>query len=167
MALAATRRRSPDREENMSKTIWIVIANRVTARIFAADNPLGAIDEVETLLHPESRVPEQSLVSDRSGRTTDRNGSGRQASDPDTTQHAHEATMFAAEIAATLAKARTQARYGTLVIAAPPAFLGVLRKALDAQTQNVVTLELDKDLAHLDARALRAHLPERLVRSGT
>ena len=97
-----------------------------------ADNPLGAIDEVETLLHPESRVPEQSLVSDRSGRTTDRNGSGRQASDPDTTQHAHEATMFAAEIAATLAKARTQARYGTLVIAAPPAFLGVLRKALDA-----------------------------------
>jgi protein required for attachment to host cells len=166
MALAATRRRSPDREENMSKMIWIVAANRATARIFAADNPLGAIDEVETLLHPQSRLPEQSLVSDRPGRTTDRFGPGRHATDADTSQHDHEAAMFAAEIAATLAKARAEARYGTLVIAAPPAFLGVLRKALDAQTQNVVTLELDKDLAHLDARALRAHLPERLVRSG-
>ncbi|WP_296657178.1 host attachment protein [Paraburkholderia sp.] len=151
----------------MSKTIWIVVANRVTARIFAADNPLGAIDEVETLLHPESRVPEQSLVSDKPGRTTDRAGPGRQSSDPDTTQHAREAALFAAQIAATLARARTEARYGTLVIAAPPGFLGVLRKALDAQTQNTVTLELDKDLAHLDARALRARLPERLVRSET
>jgi len=149
----------------MSKTIWIVVANRVTARIFATDTPLGAIDEVETLLHPESRVSAQSLVSDRPGRAAERAGPGGPASDPDTTQHAHEAATFAAQIAATLAHARAQARYGTLVIAAPPAFLGVLRKALDAQTQNVVTLELDKDLAHLDARALRAHLPERLVRS--
>ncbi|WP_233862400.1 host attachment protein [Paraburkholderia adhaesiva] len=149
----------------MSKTIWIVVANRVTARIFATDNPLGAIDEVETLLHPESRVLKQSLVSDRPGRTFDSAGPGRQASDPDTTQHEREATAFAAQIATTLAKARAEARYGTLVIAAAPAFLGVLRKALDSQTQNVVALELDKDLAHLDARALRARLPERLVRS--
>jgi protein required for attachment to host cells len=151
----------------MSKSIWIVVANRVTARIFAAATPLGAIDEVETLLHPEGRVPEQSLVSDKPGRTHDRAGPGRSAADPDTTQHEHEATLFAAQIAATLAKARNDNRYGTLVIAAPPAFLGVLRKALDAQTQNVVTLELDKDLAHLDARSLRSYLPERLVRSET
>jgi protein required for attachment to host cells len=151
----------------MSKTIWIVVANRVTARIFAAASPLGAIDEVETLLHPESRVPEQSLVSDKPGRTYNRSGPGNHASDPDTTQHEHETTLFAAQIATALAKARTESRYGTLIIAAPPAFLGALRKALDAQTQSVVTLELDKDLAHLDARALRAHLPERLLRCET
>ncbi len=151
----------------MSKTIWIVVANRVTARIFAAESPLGAIDEVETLLHPEGRMQEQSLVSDKPGRTYDRAGQGRHATDPDTSQHEHEATLFAAQIATALAKARSADRYGTLIIAAPPAFLGALRKALDTQTQSVVTLELDKDLAHLDARALRAHLPERLVRVPT
>lgn len=151
----------------MSKAIWIVVANRVTARIFAATNPLGTLDEVETLLHPAGRMAEQNLVTDKPGRTYSRTSPGTHASDPDTTQHEHEATLFAAQIAEVLAKARVEDRYGTLVIAAPPAFLGVLRKALDTQTQGVVTLELDKDLAHLDARALRAHLPERLVRYET
>lgn len=147
----------------MTKTIWIAVANRATARIFSADSPLGAIDEVETLVHPAGRAPEQSLVTDRPGRTFDRGGSGPQ-SDPDTVQHDHEATAFAGEIAAALAKGREADRYGTLVIAAPPAFLGELRKHLDPQTQSLVTLELSKDLAHFDARELRAHLPERLVR---
>lgn len=147
----------------MTNTIWIVVANRVTARIFAASSPLGALDEVETLLHPEGRVREQMLVTDRPGRSNDRSGPGSHA-DSDTVQHDHEAAVFAGEIAACLAKGRTNGRYGTLVIVAPPAFLGELRKRLDAPTQNLVTLELDKDLAHLDPRALRAHLPERLVR---
>ncbi|HKR39353.1 MAG TPA: host attachment protein [Paraburkholderia sp.] len=150
----------------MSKTIWIVVANRVTARIFAAESPLGAIDEVETLLHLQGRMSDENLVTDKPGRTTDRVGFGRSATDPDTSQHDHEATVFAAEIATTLAKARNDARYGTLVLAAPPAFLGVLRKAIDAQTRSLVTLELDKDLAALDARELRTRLPERLVRAG-
>jgi protein required for attachment to host cells len=151
----------------MSKSIWVVVANRVTARIFVTDSPLGAIEEVETLLHPESRVQQQSLVSDRSGRTERSATAGRQASDPDTAHHEHETTLFAAQVAGTLSKARNDGRYGTLVLAAPPAFLGALRKALDAQTRSLVTLELDKDLALLDARTLRMHFPERLVRAQT
>lgn len=147
----------------MTKTIWIAVANRATARIFATDDPLGPLDEIETLLHPEGRVQQQSLETDRPGRTYDRAGPGRH-SDPDPIRHEHEAAAFADQIAACLTKARETGRYGTLVIAAPPAFLGELRKHLDPQTQSLVTLELDKDLARLDARELRAHLPERLVR---
>ncbi|TDG19211.1 host attachment protein [Paraburkholderia silviterrae] len=157
-------RRSTGREASMSNMIWVVVANRVTARIFATESPLGAIEEIETLLHPESRVPEQSLVSDRSGRT-ERSAAGRQQSDPDTQHHERETSLFASQVATTLAKARNDGRYGTLVLAAPPAFLGALRKALDAQTRSLVTLELDKDLALLDARTLRTHFPERLVRA--
>ncbi|CAM2176348.1 Protein required for attachment to host cells [Paraburkholderia sacchari] len=148
----------------MSNMIWVVVANRVTARIFATETPQGAIEEIETLLHPESRVREQSLVTDRSGRT-ERATAGRQQSDPDTAHHEHETSLFAAQVATTLGQARHAGRYGTLVLAAPPAFLGALRKALDAQTRNLVTLELDKDLALLDARTLRTHFPERFVRA--
>jgi protein required for attachment to host cells len=149
----------------MSKTIWIVVANRVTARIFAAESPLGAIEEVETLLHLQGRMQDVALITDKPGRTTERVGPGRSATDPDTSQHEHQATVFATEIAATLTKARNDARYGTLVLVAPPAFLGALRKAIDPQTRSRITLELDKDLALLDARTLRTHLPERLVRA--
>ncbi|WP_129561318.1 host attachment protein [Paraburkholderia dokdonensis] len=148
----------------MSNMIWVVVANRVTARIFATESPLGAIEEIETLLHPESRVREQSLVTDRSGRT-ERSSAGRQQSDPDTTHHERETSLFASQVATTLGQARHAGRYGTLVLAAPPAFLGALRKALDAQTRSLVTLELDKDLALLDVRTLRTHFPERFVRA--
>jgi protein required for attachment to host cells len=148
----------------MSKTIWIVVANRATARIFAAESPLGTISEVETLLHPEGRLPRQSLVGDRPGRLYDSTGMGRQEAGPDSVDQEHGAQLFAAQIAAKLSQAHGQSRFGTLVITAPPAFLGVLRKALDPQTQSLVTLELDKDLTHFDPRELRAHLPERFVR---
>lgn len=147
----------------MTKAIWIAVANRAAARIFAAEDPLGALEEIETLIHPAGRALDQDLVSDRPGRTYDRSGTGRH-SESEPVQYQHEAAAFAGEIAACLAKGREADRYGTLVLAAPPAFLGELRKHLDPQTQGLVTLELDKDLAHLDARDLRAHLPERLVR---
>ena len=53
----------------------------------------------------QGRMLDENLVTDKPGRTTDRVGFGRSATDPDTSQHDHEATVFAAEIATTLAKA--------------------------------------------------------------
>jgi protein required for attachment to host cells len=52
----------------------------------------------------------------------------------------------------------------SLVLVAPAAFLGVLRNRLEATTLESVVLELNKDIVHLDARAIRARLPEFLPR---
>lgn len=146
----------------MKKTVWIVVANRAVARLFQANQPLGPIEEIEAFIHPEGRMQDQELVSDRSGRGFDRFGSGGHAEDPDTTATAQETTNFALALARFLQKGRSDGRFDTLALIAAPAFLGVLRERLDSPTRDRVTLEVDKNLVHLDPAAIRAYLPERL-----
>ena len=149
----------------MKKTVWIVVANRAVARVFQTSQPLGPIQERESFIHPESRLPDQELVSDRPGRGFDRMGPGRHAEDPDTTVTAVETANFAQELARFLLKGRNEGDFDALVLIAAPAFLGALRERLDGQTRERVMLEVDKNLVHLDAAALRGYLPERLYSS--
>ncbi|MES9844878.1 MAG: host attachment protein, partial [Candidatus Sedimenticola sp. 6PFRAG5] len=47
---------------------WIVVADTSRARIFSADKPASSLVEIQTLAHPESRLHEGDLVSDKAGR---------------------------------------------------------------------------------------------------
>jgi protein required for attachment to host cells len=146
----------------MKKTVWIVVANRAVARLFQAKQPLGPLEEMDAFIHPEGRMHDQDLVSDRPGRGFDRFGPGRHAEDPDTTVTEQEATSFALQLARFLQKGRNDGRFDALVLIAAPAFLGIMRDRLDTPTRQRVMLEVDKNLVHLDAAALRGYLPERL-----
>ncbi|MFT4069136.1 host attachment protein [Paraburkholderia sp.] len=148
----------------MKKTIWIVVANQAISRIFEAASASGAIEEKISVIHPASRLREKDLVSDAPGRTYDRFGAGRHRTDPGSSQHAHEATGFAAEIASTMRDAVSKGAVGTLILIAPATFLGELRGKLDSVTLQHVTLEIVKDLTHLDAAGIRSRLPEFLPR---
>ncbi|WP_158543519.1 host attachment protein [Dyella solisilvae] len=146
----------------MKKTVWIVVANRAVARLFRASQPLGPLEEMDSFIHPEGRLPEHELVSDRAGRGLERMGVGGYAEDQDTTVAAHETASFALELSRFLQKARTAGQFDALVLIAAPAFLGAMRERLDGSTRGRVTLEVDKNLVHLDAAAIRGYLPERL-----
>ena len=54
-------------------------------------------------------------------------------------------------------KARTERRYDRLYLAAPPKFLGKLRRNLGREVEKLVTDELDKDLYRANARELEAY----------
>lgn len=146
----------------MKKTVWIVVANRAVARLFHANQPIGPIEEMEAFIHPEARLPNRELVSDRAGRGHERMGQGGYAEDSDTSVTAHEAANFAIELARFLQKARAECRFGSLILISAPGFLGSLRERLDGPTRERITYEVDKNLVHLDAAALRGYLPERL-----
>src|SRR5579859_4173406 len=85
-------------ERVMKKTVWIVVANRAVARLFRASQPTGPLEELDSFIHPEGRLQEHDLVSDRPGRAFDSFGSGRHAEDPDTLATTQEATNFAIEL---------------------------------------------------------------------
>ncbi|WP_181969946.1 host attachment protein [Paraburkholderia sp. DHOC27] len=148
----------------MTNAMWIVVANQAVSRIFETRNPSGEIVEKTAAIHPASRLREKDLVSDAPGRTYDRFGAGRHRADPASSQHAREAASFANEIAATLKEGVARGEVGTLILVAPAAFLGQLRGKLDADTLCHVTLELGKDLVHLNADEIRSRLPEFLPR---
>ena len=142
--------------------IWVVAADSARARIFAVDRPKGPLEEVEAHVNPEARIHESELTSDRPGRSHQRKGDARSAMDEPTPPKVHETRVFADQLAKRLDEARRNSEIERLYLIAAPAFLGELRKQLNDATEKLVAEALAKDVSHLDAKALRTHLPERI-----
>jgi protein required for attachment to host cells len=145
----------------MTKT-WVVVAESSRARILLADGPLGSLTELEQLEHPASRSREQDLTSDLPGRAFDSMGEGRHAMEPHEHPKHHEAEVFARQLGERLDRGRLEGDFDRLILAAAPAFLGLLRKQISSETEKLVSEQIDKNLVSLDPAKLREHLPYRL-----
>lgn len=145
----------------MAKT-WILVADSSQAKIFTVDKPLGPLEKLDTLDHPAGRQHEQQLTSDLPGRSFDISGQGRHAMEESTAPKEQEAINFAKEIGSHLEAARNKGDFTKLVMVSGPAFLGLLRKNLSAETMKLVTDQVDKNLVQQESAEIRTHLPERL-----
>jgi len=114
------------------------------------------------MVHPEARQPERDLVTDLGGRSFSRVGNFRATMGREVEAKEHENEVFARQICHRLDEARTHGELESLVLLAPPAFLGLIRKNLDQQVLARVGLSIDKDLTQLRADELRQRLPRRL-----
>lgn len=61
---------------------WVVVADSSSCRLFAAGKPIGPLQELESLVHPEGRMHGRDLVSGQPGRAFDSKGAGRHAMEP-------------------------------------------------------------------------------------
>jgi protein required for attachment to host cells len=144
------------------KTTWIVVAESARAKIFTISGPKGRLREVAGLSHPESRLHDTQLTSDVPGRSFDSHGQGRHAMEQATDPQEREAHAFALEIARHIERGQSEAGFDSLVLVAPPKFLGRLRQALSRPARDAVVGELDKNLLEADAETLERHLSELL-----
>jgi len=142
--------------------IWIVTANSARATIYRADSPTAPLAEIASFEHPEARLKQMALTSDRPGRSFDSKGEGRHAMSKEVEPKAQEQIRFAKSITEHLEQGRTGHAFERLVLVAAPAFLGHLRVHFGAPLQACISLEVDKDYTALRADELRARLPERL-----
>lgn len=140
-------------------TRWIVAADSSKARIFKA---LAGkkMEELETLTHPESRLTDRDMVSDRPGLSMDRGGEGRHGLEPSTDPKRQAAANFARIVAANLDKARSLQKYQELVIVAPPAFLGMLRDQFSKQVAQAIIREIPKNISVLSPAEIQKHIKE-------
>ena len=143
-------------------SVWIVAADSSRARLFQAQSRLGAISELESMVHPASRLKEQGLVSDRAGRDVAPGGGGGHSMGHEHDAEREELERFAREVGGKLCSGRREGRFQRLHVLAAPRFLGALRKHLDAETRAVLITELDANVTSEDASAIRARLPRRL-----
>lgn len=142
--------------------VRIVVADASRARLFSTDSPKGDFQEVDTLLNPEARLHDGDLTTDRPGRQADSMNSGRSAMEEHSEPKEVEAQRFAKELAENLEKARNQGELEKLYIAAPPKFLGELRKHMKPELKGIVAEEIRKDFSQMNSRELRKHFPERI-----
>jgi protein required for attachment to host cells len=146
----------------MQKT-WVLVADTTRARVFSTDRPLGALQEVETLVHTESRLHEQDLTSDqRPGRRQGSNGTGGHSMGHEDDPRRQEQVRFARQICEYLENAHSQHQFERLYVVAAPAFLGDLRHGLAKAVALTVTGEIPKNITRLAVGEIREHLPERL-----
>lgn len=143
-------------------TTWILVADSARGRVFEADSPDGPLAEITTLAHPEGRLHEQALTSDLPGRTFDRGGQGRHVMEDKIGAKEQETIRFALRIAEHLDTMRVETKFERLIIVAPPRFLGILYAKLSPETQKLVSMRIDKNLAQKTAKEIRNHLPEQL-----
>jgi protein required for attachment to host cells len=137
---------------------WLVVAESSHARIFRCEYSGAALEEETALVHPESRLHARDLSSDLPGRVFDSGGEGRHAMAPDTDPKRHEAEVFARELIAHIESARTRGKFEELIIAASPAFLGLLRERMSGALRKRVIHTLSKNLVHEDKSVITRQL---------
>jgi protein required for attachment to host cells len=141
-------------------TTWVLVADNSRARIFSAEKAASALEEIKDLAHPEARLHEGDLVTDKSGR--DQGPNGAHGVGEQQTHKLDSADKFAAEVCSELESARTSGSFKKLYIVAAPAFLGLLRKHQSGTLKQMVAGEIDKNISIKDPAAIRKHLPDYL-----
>lgn len=145
---------------------WVVTADRAGARLLERNGDMReGYEIIEEVDHPEGRLRDTEIDTDRSGSSRTGRGTGGHASVQHTmggsnsgTAHDRMAQMFAKSIADKLHHARGSGRFSRLVLAAEPRFLGMLRDSLDAPTARCVVGSISKNLQSVSLRDLQDHI---------
>lgn len=140
-------------------TQWIVVADRSRARIFETDRTFQELREVEDLLNPEGRFDDAQLRHDAKGRFYGK-GERFQAhtAEPRVSQRKHDEEKFSRDVMKRLTEACDAKRYDSLVMVAPPEFLGLLRQQLPERVGQHVTRQINSDISNYSTHQIGEYL---------
>ncbi|QQR90172.1 MAG: host attachment protein [Myxococcales bacterium] len=148
----------------MMKRTWIVIAHRAGARIVQSNGPASEIQTIQDVDHPEGKLKAGEVNADRPGQSVSSHSTGPHPMVPTKRVTEEIADEFAREIAGIVERARLRSAFDQLALVAAPRFLGRLRNALPAASQNLVIASLSKNVPDLSPETIREQLAEiRLV----
>jgi len=146
----------------MEYKVWIVVGDSSRARIFGTNSRSGGLTELEVMYHPESRMRDSELQTDKPGRMHAMQGEFRSATEQ-TPARKVEAERFAQGLAEYLDTMHHEHSFEHLILVASPNFLGLLRNHFSSRLHNAVISELNKDISHLKkTEDIRKHLPDYL-----
>jgi protein required for attachment to host cells len=140
----------------MADANWILIADANRARIF--ENNYQAEKKI-SLLHDFSEKDVHKKNSDLMMTTKNDLGasSGVESSNP----KFHHSNVFANALAKKLEHCREEHLFKSIMIVAPPAFLGLLREHFSHEMHKIIET-VEKDYTHDNEETLIKHLAEHL-----
>ena len=139
---------------------YALVANRAGAALYRTMGPGVAPKLVRRFDHPDGRLKNREINTDKPGRGFDKSGIGSHAFLPEEGPVEHVARDFANQLAKELDHARQRNEYDELALIAPPRMLGYLRDAMNAQTRDLVYGELAKEIDQDNPMELRRHLDQ-------
>ena len=147
--------------------IRIVVANQGEAAFYDLESKQDTPRLKGRLSDPLAHLHDRDFKSDRPGRVFDHAPppDGRRGAIPhhstggERRPKKQEAVVFARRVAGQLEYAQRNREFDRLVVMAPPAFLGLLRKAIPGSVHTRVAAEVSKDLVHETVDTVQAHVP--------
>jgi len=147
--------------------VRIVVADQSEADFYELEQRDMPPRLVQRLEDADAHLHDRDLKSDRPGRifthapsTAGRRGAvTHHSTGGERSPRKVEAERFARRIVEALDEARRQQQYDRLIVMAPPAFLGLLRKEMPAAVHALLSAEIAKDLVHEPPEALGDYLP--------
>ena len=142
--------------------ICVLVADSSKARFLLAESGRDPLIDYLDLVHPESRLREQDLVTDGPGSAAETGGQSRHSVGNEKSAHRKHAEAFARELCRELDKLRRKRDLRRIYLIAAPKLLGHLRAVISGQSAALLAGEIDKDLVGQSIDEIRSHLPKRL-----
>lgn len=142
----------------MADALWILVANASRARLFSTDERAEKWDLREEFYHEESRQHSVDLLNqeDNPNAGTLRKPSAENAPNG---RQSLEHGRFARELSDRLERGLNDHAFERIVIAAPPEFLGLLRKAISPRVQQRLMLDMRADFTQIPVKDLPERIP--------
>ena len=137
---------------------WILVADACGARLFMAFDNGKSLQLLERFSHARSRAMEAELVSERPGSGRSSTHTMPSTKQPHRTHKELQAVEFATVLIDYLVDAAQQHRFDSLVLVAPPHFLGLLRAELSPALARMISATIAKDLIYMDDATIREHV---------
>lgn len=142
--------------------LWVVTLNTSNCRIYHYQKHLNKLTLIKELNHPESRLKNRDITSDRPGHYHKSLKTSRGAYEPASDPKANEVDIFSRDIAKVLNCAKKDNLYRELILITAPHMHGVLNQHLNKNVQTNITETIHKDLQTLSEKALSDYLAEYL-----
>ena len=142
----------------MADKLWILVGNASRMRLFSADERGEDWLLLEEFRHDESRAHNLDLQEQRDNPNAGTLHGPPPETEPDGRREL-EHDRFARELSERLDRGVDSHTFERLIIAAPPGFLGKMRKALSKRVLHRLVLDLDADFSQVPARELPSRVP--------
>ena len=137
------------------KALWVVVADRSKAIVYARDALRSPLRELFSLDNEAAQKKTDELITDRGGRSFDSHGKGRHTMSHEKADPKQVAAMaFAKQIAGRIAKALHEGDCRGFALVAAPGFLGLLRPAISITTTTEPYATIDKEVVGQDAAVI-------------
>jgi protein required for attachment to host cells len=142
----------------MADKLWILVGNASRVRLFSADAQGENWALLEEFFHEESRAKNGELLNQPDNPNAGSLHKPQPENEPDGRKEV-EHERFAKELSHRLDRGVDDHQFDRLIIAAPPAFLGRLRRVLSTRVRQRVVLDLDADYSNVASKDLPSRVP--------
>jgi len=137
---------------------WVLVADSWGARLFMTFDSGKSLQLLKRFSHAQSRAMEADLVSERPGSGRSSTHAMPSTKQPHRPHKELEAVGFANVLNDYLLNAVQKHQFASLVLVAPPHFLGILRSELDPALTRIISATVAKDLIYMDDATIREHV---------